>query len=356
MKKFKAYINEVFGDSSKVYEFTATPNGSFASFDADGINYQVRIMAIKGLPDTAEVVFARIFDKKEHEFIPAHSIGIENLNDIGKSIKVINTVIAICKEYNEKNNPLMWAFSAKEPSRVKLYNRMATQLAKDIGMKLIRKTELNHRRSESEEYFYLFHEPNEATDKILGDDEEYRKLKEPITEVFDDPKNIYEYEVYSADGMSFKFDVNGLEYRVEFSYMYGGGMSYRGYSDTAEVSFWVKRSSDGGYYPSYDIENFKDTKKSIKVLNTVIEICKEYNKKHSPVLWSFSAKEPSRIKIYNRLAARLSKIMNLKFIQQQVHNQDDPEEYFYLFSRISPVTDAFLGKNPEYQKIKNENS
>ena len=60
----------------------------------------------------------------------------------GNAIKVFSTVITIMKEYIAKNQPEVIEFSAKEPSRVKLYNRLLGGFKQDyegLGYNLTQK-------------------------------------------------------------------------------------------------------------------------------------------------------------------------------------------------------------------------
>lgn len=65
--------------------------------------------------------------------------GTYQITDEGDAVKIMSTVIAITKEFVEKTHPLMFYFTAHEPSRVKLYAALAkrfTSLAATMGYKI----------------------------------------------------------------------------------------------------------------------------------------------------------------------------------------------------------------------------
>ena len=116
-----------------------TPNSWYASFKIDKQHYGVDIYITNDSPDPDieqgwEIVFGVGKDRMGLD------IGILNT---GNEIKVFSTVVAAIKEWYKLNKNHPFWFSAKEPSRVKLYKAFARLIKKEIGRshKLIKKKE-----------------------------------------------------------------------------------------------------------------------------------------------------------------------------------------------------------------------
>lgn len=65
--------------------------------------------------------------------------GTFQITDEGDAVRIMSTVIAITKEFVAKAHPLMFYFTAHEPSRIKLYSALAkrfTSMASSIGYKI----------------------------------------------------------------------------------------------------------------------------------------------------------------------------------------------------------------------------
>jgi hypothetical protein len=109
--------------------------------------------------------------------------------------------------------------------------------------------------------------------------------------------------------------------------------------DIIEVVFGPKLIN----YINYEIEPLNNMKETIKIFTTVIEACKLYNEKHHPLVWVFSAKESSRIKLYRRLAKTLANTFNLKYQGRKMSG----ENMFILYQ------DTHQGRNLVYKFARN---
>ena len=109
-------------DSS--YEYTNKEPGRYHFETEDGIKYKVYF----GGKDLVEVSFSAVLPGEEENFRPDKT----TLTGTGNSRKVFGTVVKIVKEYLEQYKPNALYFSAdsSEPSRIKLYNSMISQVDK----------------------------------------------------------------------------------------------------------------------------------------------------------------------------------------------------------------------------------
>lgn len=111
-------------DSSYEYRNSKQNPGNAFYFDTeDGQEYKVEFDSIWG--DDVTVSFAARGQGDEHKI---------GLTGTGNSRKIFGTVIKIVKDYIRKANPEIIVFSANnsEPSRVRLYNMLASQVNKEL--------------------------------------------------------------------------------------------------------------------------------------------------------------------------------------------------------------------------------
>jgi hypothetical protein len=111
-------------DSSYPYRNSKQNPGKDFYFDTeDGQEYKVEFDSIWG--DDVTVSFAARGQGDEHKI---------GLTGTGNSRKIFGTVIKIVKDYITKANPEIIVFSANnsEPSRVRLYNMLASQVNKEL--------------------------------------------------------------------------------------------------------------------------------------------------------------------------------------------------------------------------------
>jgi predicted nucleotidyltransferase len=110
-------------DSSYPYDGYAI-GGRYYFETEDGVFYKVYFQG----KDLVEVSFSAILPGEEENFRPDKT----TLTGTGNSRKVFGTVVKIVQDYLEKQEPNALYFSAdsSEPSRVKLYNTMISQVDK----------------------------------------------------------------------------------------------------------------------------------------------------------------------------------------------------------------------------------
>ena len=121
-------------------------NGEFSVGDR-----KFAFIALKGVVDDSELhPYEDEVDKKE-----AWSVGFvqdatgkgsarTDITGEGKPIEVFNKALAAMKEFVKGTKPKYIYFSAKEPSRMKLYNIMIKKLASGMGFKVINASQGNY--------------------------------------------------------------------------------------------------------------------------------------------------------------------------------------------------------------------
>lgn len=62
--------------------------------------------------------------------------GDTGITGTGNALEVFGTVMACIRDYVSKARPASIRFSASEPSRIRLYNRLANNVAKELGWEL----------------------------------------------------------------------------------------------------------------------------------------------------------------------------------------------------------------------------
>jgi predicted nucleotidyltransferase len=112
-------------DSSYPYDGNAI-GGRYHFETEDGVFYKVYFQG----RDLVEVSFSAILPGEEENFRPDKT----TLTGTGNSRKVFGTVVKIVQDYLEKQEPNALYFSAdsSEPSRIKLYNRLISQVDKAL--------------------------------------------------------------------------------------------------------------------------------------------------------------------------------------------------------------------------------
>ena len=274
-------INEAL-DSSYPYRNSKQNPGKDFYFDTeDGQEYKVEFDSIWG--DDVSVAFSARGQGDEHK---------TGITGTGNSRKIFGTVIKIVKDYIRKANPEIIAFSANnsEPSRVRLYNMLASQVNKELpnynftdafsnggfttyyltrdGAKIPTSTKVKAKAGKALDAVF---------DESVNDEH-------TLTELFDRPYNARLYNS-SKDMLIYEFTTDkGEEYRVYF--------------DTSpdrkvvNVSFFNDARAE--------ITNTGD---EFRVFATVINLLDQYIKQHEPktILFSAYADDPSRIKLYKKM-------------------------------------------------------
>jgi len=113
---------------------------------------EFRFMALIGAIDDSELhPYEDKVDKKETWNVSFHQskVGGKRATDTGitgggKPIEVFNAALAAIKEFVKGAKPKYIYFSAKEPSRMKLYNLMVKKLASGLGFKVINASQGNY--------------------------------------------------------------------------------------------------------------------------------------------------------------------------------------------------------------------
>ena len=117
-----------------------------------------KFQAFKGIVDDSELhPYEDKVDKKETWFVGFIQLkpgqigmpddwrggGTTDITGKGKPIEVLNKALAATKEFVKGAKPKYIYFSAKEPSRMKLYNIMVKKLASGAGFKVINASQGN---------------------------------------------------------------------------------------------------------------------------------------------------------------------------------------------------------------------
>ena len=113
-----------------------------------------KFQAFKGIVDDSELhPYEDKVDKKETwsvSFVqiaatrPAGQRRVADITGEGKPIEVFNGALAAMKEFVKGAKPKYIYFSAKEPSRMKLYNVMVKKLASSMGFKVLNASQGNY--------------------------------------------------------------------------------------------------------------------------------------------------------------------------------------------------------------------
>jgi hypothetical protein len=258
-RRITAMTNEAL-DSSYPYDGNAI-SGKYTFETEDGVSYKVYFQG----KDLVEVAFSAVLPGEEENFRPDKV----SLTGTGNSRKVFGTVIEIVNDYTNKNKPNAIYFTAdsNEPSRIKLYDAMILQVSKALP-----------------DYY-----ADRTIDLSSGKAYLLKRKDTNVTEALD---SSYPYE-FKNNAYYFVTDA-GNDYKVEFDG-----------TKKVEVSF-VSRDRAG---------QIKDTATgsgdSRKVFGTVINIVKDYVSQHNPEILLFAADStaPSRVRLYNSLAAQADKAL-----------------------------------------------
>ena len=132
--KFYNYINELFDSDIKVYLDYFNKKFLTYRFDVDYKEFSVEIFKDKYNNYYDNIYIITFFDENEQEEIT----GL-----IKKDVfKVFSGIIKSIKDFIKKINPDYFQFSAKEKSRIQLYDKFIKLIEKETNYKLI-KTEIH---------------------------------------------------------------------------------------------------------------------------------------------------------------------------------------------------------------------
>jgi hypothetical protein len=122
----------------QVYAFPVIINGKdskyYVTFDGNLTVGEVRLLGIDDWKEHSiwQIVFGLEIGGDEDSYRE------DIFNTGGQHIKVFASVIDIVRDFVKRKQPDILFFTAEEPSRVKLYNRLAKQLAKMMGGKVVK--------------------------------------------------------------------------------------------------------------------------------------------------------------------------------------------------------------------------
>lgn len=264
-RRITAMTNEALDSSYEYFRSRNALDNEFKFVTEDGISYSVVFSG----KDLVEVAFSAILPGEENNFRPNKT----TLTGTGNSRKVFGTVIKIVQEFVEEHKPKTLYFTASkdEPSRVRLYNTMISQIDKALP-----DYTSSGNVDMGEGVAFLLKRKIDNVNEALDSSYEYRGSKQ-------NPGNVFYFDTE-----------DGQEYKVEFN---------NTYSDQVEVSFAVRGQGDEHKF------GLTGTGNSRKIFGTVIKIVKDYINKANPEILSFSAnnQEPSRVRLYKMLASQANK-------------------------------------------------
>lgn len=201
----------------------------------------------------------------------------EEITGKGDAFTVFGTVLAIINDYLSQRQPSVLSFHGKEPSRQKFYSRFANMIARKNGGTV--KTEMDPHWGKG---FYI----------NFGQEVDEGRLDELMNAPVE-----WEWARERPQGSIASFYVK--DDRIDVTLSLGDG-----YTD---IMFSSKNHG-------MDITG---AGASFQIFATVADICRDFLTRHKPEGIRFSAKEPSRAKLYGRLASLLAKEMGWKSDSQQ---------------------------------------
>ena len=149
-------LREVFTKpKGKIKWTTKTAKKWVGNYSVDDRGFEFN--AMKGDVDDSELhPYEDKVDKKETWFVGFFQLkpgqlgtdwrrgGTTDITGKGKSIEVLNKTLVAAKEFVKGAKPAYIYFSAKEPSRMKLYNIMVKKLASSMGFKVLNASQGNY--------------------------------------------------------------------------------------------------------------------------------------------------------------------------------------------------------------------
>jgi len=291
-RRITAMTNEALDSSYEYFRSRNALDNEFKFVTEDGISYSVVFSG----KDLVEVAFSAILPGEENNFRPNKT----TLTGTGNSRKVFGTVIKIVQEFVEEHKPKTLYFTASkdEPSRVRLYNTMISQIDKALP------------------------DYTSSGNVDMGEGVAFL-LKRKIDNVNEALDSSYEYRTSEyAPGQVFYFNTDdGSVYRVQF-----------GRADKAAEVAFERLGKDNEYKIG-----LTGTGDSRKIFGTVINIVKDYLAKNNPKLLLFTANnsEPSRVKLYKMLASKVDQALpdytfagalnNGTFTQFNINHKSNPK-------------------------------
>lgn len=241
-----------------------------------------------------------------------------NLTGKGDGLKIIGTVVAIVTEWMSgpqaaAAKEINFAANTREPSRVKLYDRLAKMMPR-FGFELADAS--NYRSLGTTYKSYTFKRP-----------------KQEVTETFDKP---YEFEKVSAFG--------SVIYRWTLDDGREAGCMIK-LEDSDENNWGLMFSVNGEIRQT-------GTGDAQRIFATVIACFRDWlateGKDANGIAFAGSLNEPSRIKLYDRFA----KLMPRFGFRDLKSNFQTSNSKFYEFERIKPLNETFDRPLPWHKRMK----
>jgi len=123
------------------------------------------------------------------------------------------------------------------------------------------------------------------------------------------------------------FNIDGKDFEISFT---NRGEDF--HREIFEILFWQSENKNDD--DEYGI--IGNVKNSLKVFGAIANIIQEWVEKNKPVAFYFSAKEPSRIQLYNRFAKLIQRQTDYYLdeeLNDEVTNLYDVPWKFYTFSK-----------------------
>ena len=248
--------------------------------------------------------------------------GLDRMNmeiaNTGDARKVFATVIDITKKYVNEHNPNRIIFTASENSRIRLYDAFVKRLDRELPS-------------------YV------ATPKVQGMGAWFvleRKPAEDLDEALDSTPYPYEqipstHRDYTASRSQYVFTTNdNLPYLVTL-FNYPGNRS--------RIEFKSKKQTRD--FPDFGVTGSGDAR---KVFATVIEIVKKFVDERHPVDITFSAKEPSRVRLYNAFMKRLDRELP-DYEGKSGPGYEADNTYYYLTLKNQKIDEALDSQPYPYE-------
>ena len=257
-----------------------SPDGIEIEFKVGDDPYLLELIEYKRTPGIFEVIFSRTGMSMDDD-----ATGILNT---GNSFQVFAAVAQLLQYATEKMRIKALYFTAKEPSRIKLYKALTAYFATKLGWKFT--TDPQFIPYKSKEAQFLVYKPGFSITEHVHLQEVFDvKLSRRDWEIVEQGKN------YSI----FKFYVEGTPYDLDF-------MQLRGRPGVYDVVF--------GQADSTDPISITGVGNASKVFAAVAQLVQKAIHHHHAQGISFTAVEPSRKKLYDALSKLFAQKMGWQLV------------------------------------------
>jgi len=211
-----------------------------------------------------------------------HPTGTYGITGSGDSFSVFSAVASIFREFIDAKHPVAFKFSSDEPSRTKLYRKFAQYIKLKMGYQYTAKAEYPHG------IVFRFTRPTAVAETL--DSRDWKLAGGPTVT---DLTHNGERRAWEQ-----KFSVGGKEY------------VFSAYCRPGQPVFIVFMSEDKYADDPFGITGSGDP---FKVFSAVANILQTYVHKEHPEAFTFSAKEPSRVKLYRKFCKLIEKKLGYTF-------------------------------------------